>query len=304
MVFEVSKTGIGLMLFVLLWTGPAGARTSFYSFFSDEPGKYLGAIERYERAARSGACPEQGAEVRGGIVTHHLLAIDLMTELFECLSRRVTPERIVLIGPDHYAQTRAGMAIARLPWKTPFGELAVDAPLAGTIQESLGLTDDPEAFSGEHSIGVLVPFLRYYFPKSKVVPIIVQRNVGFDRLIGLKDVLSRLLDDPKTLILLSMDFSHNQTSGEADRRDERAKDVIERLDYGQTDALDIDCHPGLKILLAALQGHRDIHVRVLNHSNSAKITGRMDIPGVTSYYTVLFFQKGVTVLKGNGASSK
>ena len=101
----------------------------------------------------------------------------------------------------------------------------------------------------------------------------------------------QFLHDPRTIVLLSMDFSHHQTSAEADRRDESAKLALEKLDYQMTDGLDIDCHPGLS-LLAALDEIGGVHVRILDHSNSAKIEKRLDLPDVTSYYTALFYLKG------------
>lgn len=290
MVFQVSKTAIALIAFCLSLSTTVYARTQNYSFYSDEPETYLKAIGRSKQGGPM-ACPDHVFNYRSGIVTHHLLAIDLMNEFFTCLSRNVKPKRIVLIGPDHYGQSRERIAVSLLPWKTPFGVLYPDPKITSTVKKSLGLGDDSEAFSGEHSIGVLVPFIRYYFPASKIVPIIVQRNVGTNKMIRLKLILRHLLDDPNTLILLSMDFSHNHTSDEADRRDELARGVIEKLDYEQTDKLDVDCHPGLKVLLEVLKERQGIQPRVLNHSNSAKLAGQKNLKNVTSYFTFLFEQR-------------
>lgn len=290
MVFQVSKTGIALILFGMILSSTVHARTQNYSFYSDEPEKYLGAIRQSEQAS-SLACLDRGSDYRAGIITHHILAIGLMNEFFTCLSSNVKPDRIVLIGPDHYGQSMGGISVSRLPWKTPFGVLHSDERAATTIEESLGLSDDSEAFSGEHSIGVLVPFIRYYFPECKIVPVIIQRNTGLDKLSKLKGILDYFLNDPKTLVLLSMDFSHNQTSEEADRRDDLARSVIEKLDYQDTDKLDVDCHPGLKVFLASLKERKSIRARVLNHSNSGKITGEKNGANVTSYFTILFTEE-------------
>jgi AmmeMemoRadiSam system protein B len=287
MVFQVSKAAIALILSCMILTCAADARTQNYSFHSDEPRKYLNAIKGAELAATP-ACFSDKAIFRAGIVTHHLLAIGLMNEFFFCLSKNAKPERVVLIGPDHYGQSIERISVSSLPWKTPFGTLASDTLAATTINSSLNLDDDPEAFSGEHSIGVLVPFIHYYFPESRLVPIIIQRNVGLDKLNKFKTILNAYLSDPKTLVLLSMDFTHNQTSEEADRRDELSRNVIEKFEYEKTDKLDVDCHPGLKMLLAALRERQGMRARFLNHSNSAKITGQTGLTNVTSYFTILF----------------
>jgi hypothetical protein len=299
MVFQVSKTAIALILFCMILTNTSDARTENYSFYSDKPEKYLNTIRGAERTATP-ACFNNKAIYRAGIVTHHLLAIGLMNEFFSCLSKNVRPERVVLIGPDHYGQSIDRISVSSLPWKTPFGILDPDANAAAAIIGALGLNDSPEAFSGEHSIGVLVPFIHYYFPESRFVPIIIQRNVRLDKLNKFKTILNAYLGDPKTLVLLSMDFTHNQTSDEADRRDEISRQVIEKLDSEQTDKLDVDCHPGLKMLLAALRERQGIRARFLNHTNSAKITGQADLTNVTSYFTIIFEeQPGMISLQGN-----
>jgi hypothetical protein len=96
-----------------------------------------------------------------------------------------------------------------------------------------------------------------------------------------------------------MDFTHNQTSEEADRRDELSRSVIEKFEHTETDKLDVDCHPGLKTLLAALRERQGMHARFLNHSNSAKITGQAGLTNVTSYFTIIFEEpSGMIPLQG------
>ena len=253
MVFNVPKTGLALALICMIVPGSAESQTHHYSYSSDEAGPYVQVIGRSATALPEAVCPEGGEDIRAGIVTHHFLARTLMADFFSCLAAKTGPDRVVLIGPDHYGQAIAGIAFSPLPWVTPFGELSSDPLSVAALREALEVLYDVNAFSGEHSISVLVPFVRYYFPNSRIVPIIVQRNVRFDLQVRLKQVIENYLADPRTLVLLSMDFSHDQSPAEAGRRDRRAKSVIETLDYLQTDTLDIDCHPGSKLLLCGAQ---------------------------------------------------
>jgi AmmeMemoRadiSam system protein B len=289
MVFKISQIGL---VFVLLSVGVLEARTQHYSSNSDQPEMFLTAIENYRKSPRT-VCEMSGGEVRAGIVTHHFLANRLMVDFFECLASKAKPERIILIGPDHFNKGMRSVTVSPLPWKTPFGELVADEIAVSRIKNSLDLIDDPEAFSGEHSIGILVPFIRYYFPKSKIVPIIVQKQMSLSTLKKFKQLIDQSLDDPGTLVLLSMDFTHNQTSEEADRRDERTRKAIENLDYKNTDSLDVDCHPGLFLLTAALKDRKNLEIKFLNHTNSSRITGNRDQKDVTSYFTILFTQKSL-----------
>ena len=286
MVFKVAQ----IAALLLLIAGPVSARTEHYSSDSDRPVVFLDAIERFH-GARHDTCEAGRRRVRAGIITHHFLANALMVEFFECLASSAAPDRIILIGPDHFEKGLRSVSVTPLPWETPFGRLDPDPDSAEAISQSLGLADDPEAFSGEHSVGVLIPFIKFYFPKAKTVPVIIQRNVEPGRMVRLKKLIAEFLDDPKTLVLLSMDFSHHHTSDEADRHDELARSVIEHLDFKKTDELDIDCHPGLKVLLAALAERKGTKVQFLNHTNSARLSGNPGQKNTTSYFTIIFYDR-------------
>lgn len=289
MVFKIRKTIAGATLLLLILSQLSFARTHHFSFYSDEPERFLKAIEIY-RSSRPARCKKGGRIVRAGILTHHFLASRMMVDFFECLASQIEPERVVLIGPDHSSKGIQPITVSSLPWKTPFGELTADENVVGMIKESLSLNDDSEAFSGEHSIGIIVPFIRYYFPKSRIVPIIIKNQVPRHTLTELKRIVVQFLDDPKTIVLLSMDFSHDQTSEEADRRDEISKDVILRLDYTQISGLDIDCKPGLFLLMSVLKELGNVNISFRHHTNSSVITGLKNIKNVTSYYTIFFYE--------------
>ncbi|MBI4691300.1 MAG: AmmeMemoRadiSam system protein B [Nitrospirae bacterium] len=289
MVFKILKSIAVITFLLLVFPQLSYARSYLFSSYSDEPERFLEAIENY-RSSQPGGCKKDGMTVRAGIITHHFLASRMMVDFFECLSSQIEPERIVLIGPDHFAKGVQPITVSSLPWETPFGELAADESVANMIKESLDLSEDNEAFGGEHSIGIIVPFIRYYFPKSKIVPIIVQNQVPRYALTGLKRIVGQLLDDPKTIILLSMDFSHDQTSDEADSRDEMSRDVIRSLDYTQISSLDIDCKPGLFLLMSVLKESGNVNINFRHHTNSSVITGLKKIKNVTSYYTIFFYE--------------
>lgn len=299
MVFKVSKIGrvwrwrlaasVISYCFVPLLLSPSSlfARTHHYTSFSDRPELFLKAIEDYKRSPHT-KCKGNKETIRGGIITHHFLANWMMVDFFECLASQVKPDRIILIGPDHFHKGINSVSTSSLPWKTPFGKLDANVSTVNNIKEALGLNSDYEAFSGEHSIGIVVPFIRYYFPKSRIVPVLVQKQVPRHMLLRFTRLLNQYQSDPKTLILLSMDFSHNQTSTEADRRDEVSKEAILGLKFDQVDKLDVDSPAGLFLLLSAM---KEANVYIRHHSNSSKITGKKDIKNVTSYFTMFFTSK-------------
>lgn len=291
MVFQYRKAiTIAFLLLLLFQAHAAMARSHYFSAMSDKPEVFVGMLQRYKNSsAKISSLHTQ--PVRGGILPHHLLADQLMVDFFEVLNLEPSPERIVLIGPDHFAKGINSVSVAPLPWKTPFGNLEPDIEAIRNIQKNLGLKEDIEVFSGEHSIGNIIPFIKYYFPKSRVVPIIIQKNTPAGTMKTLRHLLAEYSRDSKTLILLSMDFSHHQTSEEADRRDELSQKAILSFDYQGINNLDIDCPGGLWLLLGAMEDSGNMVVEIRQHSNAAKVLKRPAMEDVTSYHTIFFSQK-------------
>jgi len=278
----------GALMFCLLAI-PAGVRTYHYSWWSDNPQPYLEAIKKSGLVAPLKLAP--GKRIRAGIVTHHFLASGLTVRFFETLRAGTSPETIILIGPDHFHHGLANISLSSLPRKTPFGVLETDTGMVGQLKAATHLSEDPEAFTGEHSVGVLVPFLKYYFPHSRVVPILVDVNAQENQLRQLRGLLAEYLRNPQVVVLLSMDFSHNSTSVIADSRDTQAQQAISNLDLGKVKELNIDCRKGLWLLLASLRDLGEVKVQISEHTNSARLTGNPHQPDVTSYFSVYFISE-------------
>jgi len=277
----------GIVLLSLLLAIPdAWPRDQHFSFWSDNPQPFLDAI----RNAAGHTLPTlpAGDRVCGGILTHHFLASGLMVRFLVGLRAQSSPETIILLGPNHFHQGLANISISSLPWKTPFGVLQADRQLVQQIAKAIQLPEDTEAFTGEHSVGVLIPFLKYYFPHSRVLPILIDVNADTSRLHRLRKVLSAQMKSPTTLLLLSMDFSHNSVAAIADARDEQAQEVISSMDASKTEGLRVDCRKGLWLLLELLKGPGCDRVQINEHTNSAQLTGKLDQPNVTSYFTIYF----------------
>jgi AmmeMemoRadiSam system protein B len=277
----------GAILLCLLAT-PAWTRAYHYSWWSDNPQPYLEAIRKSSLVAPPLLL--SGQRIRAGIVTHHFLASGLMVRFFDALRAETSPETIILIGPNHFHHGSANISLSSLPWKTPFGIVETDRSIVQQIKAATSLPEDPEAFTGEHSVGVLVPFLKYYFPHSRVVPVLVDVNAQENRLKELRGLLSGFLGNPKVLVLLSMDFSHDSIASIANSRDERAQQAISALDLSKVKELNVDCRKGLWLLLASLKDLGQVKTQVNEHTNSARLTGKLNQPDVTSYFTIYFIR--------------
>jgi len=279
------RRSAALLLSLLLTGADSWPRDRHYSFWSDDPQPFLNAIER--TPVDAGRALPAGQRIRAGIVTHHFLASGLMVRFFNELAGQSAPATIILLGPNHHHHGLANISFSSLPWKTPFGALPADQSLVHAIAAATGLPEDREAFTGEHSVGVLMPFVKYYFPSSHVVPILIDLNAQSYPLHRLREVLSSALNRSDTLLLLSMDFSHNSVASIADSRDAEARNAIASMDSSKTEGLHVDCRKGLWLFLESLKqdGYRGVLFR--EHTNSALLTGRRDQPDVTSYFTII-----------------
>jgi AmmeMemoRadiSam system protein B len=125
---------------------------------------------------------------------------------------------------------------------------------------------------------------------SRIVPVLIDVNARSSDLGRLRTVLSNLMKNPNTLLLLSMDFSHDSVAAIADARDEQAQDVISSMDASETKELRVDCRKGLWLLLESLKQAGCDKVQINDHSNSAQLTGKLDQRNVTSYFTIYFLK--------------
>lgn len=95
---------------------------------------------------------------------------------------RLVPDgaTVVILGTNHTAAWLHGVgAWAAGSWRTPLGDVTVDAALAAEILE-LGLPFGPDraAHLGEHSIEVQLPLLRAAAPGARIVPLAVGSGAG------------------------------------------------------------------------------------------------------------------------------
>lgn len=271
------------MLFVAQYSW---SRAYHYASWSDNPRPYLQAIQKSSSSVHPRPAPDQN--IRAGIVTHHFLASGLMVRFFDMLQAEASPETIILIGPNHFHHGRRNISLSSLPWKTPFGMIGTDQGMTQQIKAATGLAEDTEAFTGEHSVGVPIPLLKYYFPHCRVVPILIDVDAEESQLKALRTLLTGFLGNPKVLVLLSMDFSHNSTPRITDLRDEQAEQAISTLGADRVDGLHVDCHKGLWLLLSSLRDLGNIKVQINEHTSSSRLTGNPDQTNVTSYFTVSF----------------
>lgn len=243
------------------------------------------------RAARDGrvpgALPEGGVPERtpltGGLVPHHLVAGALISDFFLDLARK-PPSTVILVGPNH-DNRGARFATSLLGWATPFGTVLPDRPLIDRLVRDGWLVVDDEALAPEHSVGGLMPYVRYHLPKARVVPIILHGNVSLEEVERLAAALMPEVERGAATLVASVDFSHYLTRAKAEERDRETWRAIFGHDMPALMRMGndhLDSPASLALLLAAMR-RLDAHGPFLTaNTNSGRLMGS-DFAETTSY---------------------
>jgi AmmeMemoRadiSam system protein B len=117
-------------------------------------------------------------------------------------------------------------------WKTPLGETEINSELGKRILVSSSyLEEDYLAHQFEHSLEVQVPFLQYFKPDVRIVPIVLAHASGaIYKKIG-RELASAIKESKKGIIILaSSDMTHYEPHEIARRKDSQAIEAIVDLD--------------------------------------------------------------------------
>lgn len=148
------------------------------------------------------------------------------------ISRVKFRDTFIVIGPNHTGMGKPFSIMTQGAWQTPLGEVAIDSELARQIRDdSSHLEEDAAAHRNEHSVEVQLPFLQYFKPDVKIVPIVlasasadVLKEIGRE-IAGAVSWLKR-----PVVILASSDMTHYEPQAAAEEKDRQAIDAILEMD--------------------------------------------------------------------------
>lgn len=232
--------------------------------------------------------PGKGA-VRGGIVPHHLLAAKMIADFFSALAAD-PPELVVVLGPNHKRAGMTGLHTCALDWETPFGVLEADGSAALSLVEALKAADSRTIMEEEYSVSGLAPYIKYYLPEAKILPVLLHGDYGRENSERLGSFLAESLKGRKAVILASVDFSHYLPVDQADRMDEITLEALENMDTEKISRMgndNLDSPPSITALLTAMKAVEATDFKLLGHNNSSRIAGS-GADYTTSYFTALF----------------
>ncbi|WP_028573887.1 AmmeMemoRadiSam system protein B [Desulfonatronovibrio hydrogenovorans] len=139
--------------------------------------------------------------------------------------------RVILLGPNH---TGRGTRLAVWPdgdWVMPGFRVKVDRELAGEMTENAGFSPDYQAHLHEHSLEVILPFLRMCLDDFSIVPAAVAEP-RLETLMETGRSLAELIQKSglDVCLVVSSDMSHYISHDQARKMDMSAIDRILALD--------------------------------------------------------------------------
>ena len=229
----------------------------------------------------------------GGIVPHHLLASDMIAEFFKKLSES-KPDTVVILAPNHNRSGGSAVSTGLWSWQTAFGKIAADTDLANYLVKNIGAGTNIDLLEEDHSVSALIPYIKYYMPDTKVVPVLLYGNYGMDKSIKLGRCLYEQLNGKKSLVLASVDFSHYLPPEEAESMDNITYEAIKKMDFDSISLMgndNLDSPPALITFLSCMKNSGAKTPELVNHSNSSKISGKWS-SSTTSYFTIIYNTSG------------
>jgi len=226
--------------------------------------------------------------IYGTVVPHHLLAYKLIAQIF-CQLEVQKPPLIILIGPNHFNQGDR-IVTSAWGWQTPFGVVEADSETVDHLVGTNLVKVDDSVFVTEHSMGNLMPFIKYYLPEAKVVPIIFHHDLTKEEAVLLSQELANLAEEKEAVIMASIDFSHYLTNKEAQLKDEETLEVIKTKNIARLLTLgdaNLDSPGALATMLLTMEKLRVEDLEVLQHTNSGLLIGN-NLIETTSYMTFVF----------------
>jgi AmmeMemoRadiSam system protein B len=157
----------------------------------------------------SGPCSSPEKPKAGGIVPHAgwYYSGKIACNVIKCLKDGLTPDTIIIFG-RHLHPAGRNYIMKEGQWSTPLGVLQIDQELGERLVREFPFTiETASRYEQDNTIEVQLPFIKYFFPKVKILPIgvppaVASLRVG-ERAIEISQSMGR-----KVMALGSTDLTH------------------------------------------------------------------------------------------------
>lgn len=195
------------------------------SFYPADPGELHALLDRYlGEADTRGPSPKALIAPHAGYVYSGPVAATGYARL-RGVAHRI--HRVVLMGPSHRVPFRGLALPGASHFRTPLGDIAVDALARKALLELPQVHINDAAHFQEHSLEVHLPFLQATLEEFTLVPIVV----GDTSPEAVCEAIELLWGGPETLVVISSDLSHYHDYDTAAELDHTTSRAIESLAF-------------------------------------------------------------------------
>jgi hypothetical protein len=269
-----------------MYIRPPAVAGTFYEGTSDRLTRQVDAC-----FAANPPAPARKERFLGAVVPHAgLMYSGHVAAAFYALAE--LPKRFVILCPNHTGAGHFAAINREGAWRTPFGEVAIDTPLADALMAKTPLlAQDVRAHAREHSLEVQLPFLQRLLGDFTFVPICLgAHRYDYAEEIG-RAIAEVLTTERDVAILASSDLNHYEDQSETLRKDQLAIDQVLARNpqelWRVVDEYDVSmCGfiPTTTMLLAA-NALGASEARLIKHATSGDVNG--DYSHVVGYASIV-----------------
>jgi len=230
--------------------------------------------------------------IASGVVPHHLLAKEIMEDFFGFISGQVQhPDTIILLSPDHFnsAVLEQEISLIAVDWETDqktIYDIPIDASLLKKLVINHNIKQNHCAILSEFGITNLLPFIKEYLPKTKIVPLLMPEDISREQLDHLVYSIHKM-SSPNTIMIASIDFSHYLPMEAAAFHDIRSIRVLLNLEKEHFKNIEVDswqCLYSVRLFAKLRESENPV---IIAHKNSVHFLP-FDSDKTTSYFSVIF----------------
>jgi AmmeMemoRadiSam system protein B len=203
------------------------------------------------------------------------------------------PRRFVILCPNHTGAGHFAAINREGAWRTPFGDVPIDTPLADALMAETPLfADDARAHAREHSLEVQLPFLQHLLGDFTFVPICLGAH-RYDYAEETGRAIAAVLKNESDAIgiLASSDLNHYEDQQTTMRKDQLAIEQVAKRDprelwrvIEESDISMCGFIPSTAMLVAA-NALGATEAKLLQHATSGDVNG--DYSQVVGYASML-----------------
>lgn len=236
--------------------------------------------------------------IYGIVIPHHDIVAPQRQEFLRIVSKKIQPQTIILVSPNHYDVGHADIQTVDQDWKLSGGGISSNSTVVQSlIRNNIG--NEPNSFIDEHGIHLVLADIHRSFPRASLVPVIIKSTTTQKEIESLGDVLMKSCE--KCLMISSVDFSHYQPAMLGNLHDELSIRALENIDEHMlfTQA-EVDS-PGTLMLLAKwVNIHSAKHFELWKHTNSGELLKQPDIESTTHVFG--WYEAGAPVQPKNSVT--